>query len=121
MRLTSSALPGLQGAQDAKISSLAVAASRLELAALPLEDAAFAPLAEGNHKLALTAGLIKVGAWQDASRMLVWLGSLGAPAAAHPAVRAALCRLLSDKLEPFHTWLLQHGLCSSASQVWLPL
>ncbi|KAK9861183.1 hypothetical protein WJX84_006826 [Apatococcus fuscideae] len=68
-----------EGAQDAKISSLAVAASRLELAALPLEDAAFAPLAEGNHKLALTAGLIK--------------------------------------LEPFHTWLLQHGLCSSASQV----
>ena len=95
----------------------AVTSAKLELAALPLEDAAFAAVAEGNHKLALTEGLLRVGAWPQASRMLVWLSDLGAPAAAHAGIRAALCQLLAQRLEPFHAWLHPNGLRRGLSQV----
>lgn len=94
-----------------------LAASTLELAALPLEKTAFSSVAEGNQKLSLTAALIRIGAWPEASRMLVWLSSLGAPAAAHPTVQAALCSLLASRLEPFHAWLVPQGLHSGPLKV----
>ena len=110
-----------QGPPDGKgLAALALAASRLELAALPLEDAAFSSLAQGNHKLALAAALVRVGAWAEASRMLTWLSTLGAPAAAHPIIRAALCALLAQRLEPFHAWLLPKGLRSQSVQARMP-
>ncbi|KAK9825718.1 hypothetical protein WJX74_000949 [Apatococcus lobatus] len=104
--------------QEAKgLLALAVTAARLELAALPMEDAAFSAVGQGNHKLALTEGLLRVGAWPEASRMLVWLGGLGAPAAAHAGVRSALCQLLAQRLEPFHAWLHHNGLGGGPHQV----
>lgn len=122
MAMTLTGNRGLQGPQEVKsLMATAVTSARLELAALPLEDAAFAAVAEGNHKLALTEGLLQVGAWPQASRMLVWLSGLGAPAAAHAGVRAALCQLLAQRLEPFHAWLHPHGLRGGPSQVLIPL
>ena len=104
-------------AENKGLAATAVSAARLDLAALPMQDAAFAAVAMGNHKLALTEGLLKVGAWPVASRMLVWLKGLGAPAAAHAGVRAALCQLLAVRLEPFLAWLQHNSLRGGSHQV----
>ena len=123
-----------------------MAASNLDLDALAREGVSFASVASGSHMVAVAAALLKVAAWPEASRLLVFLStprplssktsgqssseaqqaahphnqadtSPVTPASAHPAIRTALCSLLAQRLEPFYAWLQPHGLRSNPMQV----
>ncbi|KAK9839458.1 hypothetical protein WJX81_003560 [Elliptochloris bilobata] len=85
-------------AQEAPALRTGLAAARLELDARPLQALANEPAACNNQRLGLALGLLTVGNWPAAERLLRGLVEAGMQPAAVPEVARALCADVSSRL-----------------------